>query len=336
MSIEETAARVATIGAGDPVRVSDAVAAGLTRGALRAAVSSGLLIRAAHGFVVPNYGTAADPTEILIARCRAVLERRPHCVLSHATAATLVSLPTAARSTSTIHCIDPNPRPSPGVVCHRGRVPDTDVAELDGLRFTSPLRTAVDLARLSTLPQALITMDAALRRRTLDLSYARRRTDDRRVEDPTAQTQARAELDALVTRLGSRPGSVQVRQPAGVASPLAESPAESFSRGHFLLVGITPLGVQVRVRDADGRERRLDFLLAPGLAGEVDGMIKYDGTDAVRNLREEKNRDLLLERVDVRTVRWTGVEVFRDPAAVTRFVGNAIRQHLSARSRRPA
>lgn len=312
------------------------MAAGLTRGALRAAVSSGLLIRATHGFVVPTYGTAADPTTTFIARCRAVLERRPHCVLSHTTAATLASLPTATRSTLTIHCIDPNPRQSPGVVCHRGLVPDSDVTEVDGLRITSPLRTAVDLERLSTLPQALITMDAALRQRTLDVSDARRRSDDRRVEDPMAQAQARAELDALVTRLGSRPGSVQVRQAARVASPLAESPAESFSRGHFLLVGITPLGVQVRVRDADGRERRLDFLLAPGLAGEVDGMIKYDGPDGARHLREEKNRDLLLERVDIRTVRWTGVEVFRDPAAVTRFVGNAITQHLSARYRRPA
>jgi hypothetical protein len=80
----------------------------------------------------------------------------------------------------------------------------------------------------------------------------------------------------------------------------------------------------------------LDFLLADGLAGEVDGMVKYDGADGARRLREEKTRDLLLERVDMRTVRWTGVEVFREPATVVGLVGRAIEQHVAARSRRTA
>ena len=336
MSIEQTASRIAALGAGDPVRVADALAAGITRGAMRAAIDAGVVTRPAHGFVAPNPRAAADARSEFITRCRALLARRPRSVLSHTTAAGLAPLPTVGRPSHVIHCIDPHPRPSPGVVCHRGTVPDTEIVDVDGLRFTSPLRTAVDLARLSPLPQALVTMDAALRRRTLELTFGTHRSEDRRVEDPTAQGQARAELDALVARCGRRPGSLQLREAARFASPLAESPAESWSRGHFLHAGITPLALQVRVVDAEGRERRLDFLLAPGLAGEVDGMVKYDGADGSRNLREEKTRDLLLERVDIRTVRWTGVEVFRDPASVVRSVGNTIAQHMATRARRSA
>lgn len=336
MPIEQTASGIAAIGLGEPIRVADALAAGITRGAIRAAIDAGLLTRPAHGFVAPSTRAAADARSEFIARCRALLARRPRCVLSHSTAAALAPLPTVGRPTHIIHCIDPNPRPSPGVVCHRGTVPENEIVEVDGLRFTSRLQTAVDLALSSPLPQALVTMDAALRHRTLDLNTTSCASEDRRAEDPVAQDRARAELEILVAGSGSRPGAKRLRQAARCASPLAESPAESWSRGHLLLAGIVPLGLQVRVVDAEGRERRLDFLLAPGLAGEVDGMMKYDGATGSKNLREEKTRDLLLERVDVRTVRWTGVEVFRDPASVMRSVGDAIAQHLAARARRSA
>ena len=131
-------------------------------------------------------------------------------------------------------------------------------------------------------------------------------------------------------------GAPSARRALEMASPRAESPAESFSRGHMLLAGIVPLELQHRVFDADGVERRLDFLLAPGLAGEVDGMVKYDGPQGPARLRGEKSRDLLLERVDVRPLRWTGVEVFRDPVAVVRLVGRTIAQHRAARAGRSA
>ena len=336
MPIQHTASRIVELGGGGPVRVADALAAGITRAALRAAIDGGLLRRPAHGFVAPGSAATADAMSEFIARCRALLDRRPRCVLSHTTAAALTPLPTAGRLSAVIHCIDPNPRPSPGVVCHRGTVPESEIVEADGLRLTSPLRTAVDLARSSPLPQALVTMDAALRQRTLELSEAAYAREDRRVEDPMGQARARVELQQLVAQCSGRPGSTHARRAADAASPLGESPAESWSRGHLLLAGIVPLGLQVRVVDAEGHERRLDFLLAEGLAGEVDGMVKYDGVDGARRMREEKTRDLLLERVDIRTVRWTGVEVFRDPTTVVGLVGRAIEQHTAARSRRTA
>jgi hypothetical protein len=336
MPIEQTASRIAELGAGDPVRVAEALAAGVTRAALRAAIDGGLLMRPAHGFVAPRRVTSADAMSEFIARCRALQDRRPRSVLSHTTAAVLTPLPSAGRPSAAIHCIDPNPRPSPGFVCHRGTVPDCEIVEVDGLRVTSPLRTAVDLAMSSPLPQALVTMDAALRLRTLALSKAAFVREDRRVEDPTGQALARAELQQSLAACGGRPGAAEARRAAHAASPLAESPAESWSRGHLLIRGVVPLGLQARVIDAEGRQRRLDFLLAEGLAGEVDGMVKYDVADGARRLREEKTRDLLLERVGIRTVRWTGVEVFRDPAAVVDLVRRTIEQHAAARSRRSA
>lgn len=330
MSISETAARIAALGAGSPVRVCDAIGAGITRSALRAACAGGLLARPAHGYVAPVL-RSPDDDEAFAARCLALLDRRPHAVLSHSTASRLLQLPTAQGTSRTIHCIDPNPRHIPEVVIHRGRVPAAEIVELNGLRLTSPLRTAVDLARSLSLPEALITMDAAVRRRTIALNEHVGSPDHRRVEDHRAQMQAKAELEEIVARCARHAGADRARQAMRAASPLAESAAESRSRGHLLLAGIEPLGLQVRVSDADGRERRLDFLLAPGLAGEVDGMVKYDGPQGARHLREEKTRDLLLERVGLRTVRWTGVEVWRDPDSVVRLVGIALAQHAAAR-----
>lgn len=332
MSISQTAARIAALGAGSPVRVSDAIEAGITRSALRAACAGGLLARPAHGYVAP-VGRSQDDDEAFSARCLALLDRRPHAVLSHSTASRILHLPTAAGTSRTIHCIDPNPRRIPGVVVHRGLVPASEVVEINGLRLTSPLRTAVDIARSLPLPQALITMDATLRRRTIELNDHVGSPDHRRVEDRHALMEAKAELAEIVARCARHPGADQAREAMRAASPLAESAAESLSRGHLLLAGIEPLGLQVRVRDADGRERRLDFLLAPGLAGEVDGMVKYEGPEGVRQLREEKTRDLLLERVGVRTLRWTGVEVWRDPNSVVSLVADAMAQHAAARRR---
>lgn len=331
MSIHETASRVAVLGAGAPVRMADALMAGITRSALRAACDGGLLMRPAHGFIAPVSTVRDDANAAFIARCRALLDRRPRAVLSHWTAANIHRLPIAGRSTHTIHCTDPNPRSLPDVVTHRGVIPTSEVVEVDGLRVTALLQTSVDIAKSSPLPHALVTMDAALRLRTIALNKEVGRPDHRRVEDQFAQDQANTELQALAALCAGRWGAHSAREAAWAASPLAESPAESWSRGHLLLAGIFPLGLQVRRVDADGRERRLDFLLAEGLAGEVDGLVKYDGDGGAQRLRDEKTRDLLLERVDVRTLRWTGVEVFRDPAHVVQMIGQAICLHQAAR-----
>lgn len=334
MAITQTASQIAALGGGRPVRVADALAAGISRSALRAACDAGALARPAHGYVVPNEAWRDSAAADLTSRCRALLSRRPHAVLSHSTAAAILRLPVSGRPTNTIHCIDPHPRRLPDVVMHRGTVCASEIVDVDGLRLTSPLQTSVDIARMSHLPQALITMDAALRLRTLQLVDYPSGPDHRRVEDSYAQSEARAELDELVSRCLGRVGAHSARQAMRAASPLSESAAESWSRGHFLLAGIVPLGLQVRVVDASGHERRLDFLLAPGLAGEVDGMMKYDDPTGQQRLRDEKARDLLLERVDIRTIRWTGVEVFRDPAYVVRLAGEAISLHRATRDRR--
>lgn len=334
MAITQTAAQIAALGGGHPVRVADALAAGISRSALRAACDAGALARPAHGFVVPVMEWRDSAAATWTARCRALLSRRPHAVLSHVTAATTLRLPTPGRPATTIHCTDPHPRRLPGVVIHRGAVCSSEIVEVDGLRVTSPLRTAVDVARMSRLPQALITMDAALRLRTLELAGRAAGPDHWRVEHAGAQAEARAELNELVSRCLGRAGAQNARQAMQAASPLSESAAESWSRGHLLLAGIVPLGLQVRVMDAAGHERRLDFLLSPGLAGEVDGMVKYDDATGAQRLRDEKTRDLLLERVDVRTIRWTGVEVFRDPAQVVRMAAEAIALHRATRGRR--
>jgi very-short-patch-repair endonuclease len=112
-----------------------------------------------------------------------------------------------------------------------------------------------------------------------------------------------------------------------VASPLAESPAESASRGHLHLARINPLALQARVIDSDGIERRLDFLLAPGLAGEVDGFVKYEGDEGRQAARKEKRRDLALQRNGMFTIRWSAEEAFWHPHRVIQVVRHALTTH---------
>jgi hypothetical protein len=336
MSAQATLEQVLAIGGGSPVRVGVALEAGITRGAIRAAIISGQLTQPSRGTIAPAALGDSTPVDLLLERCRAIQARRPRLVFSHITAAVIDGLPVLRAEFERLYAWDPSPRPIDGVRNRRRELPEELVTEVAGVRITHPLCTAIDLARELHLPSALITLDAVMRATAIAYNSVDRRPDHRRVECHIAVQWAFDQLAAVAASLHGSKGARSARHALELASPRAESPAESFSRGHMLLAGIVPLELQHRVFDADGVERRLDFLLAPGLAGEVDGMVKYDGEGAARQLREEKNRDLLLERVDVRTLRWTGIEVFRDPATVIRLVGRTIAQHRAARARHSA
>lgn len=333
VSTQETFERVLGLNGGAPVRIATALAAGISRGSIRAALASGLITQPTRGTIAPRSPEGRTPVDILRERCRAIQARRNHLVFSHATAAVLSGLPVWRTDHEQLSAWEPRPRAMSGVHIRRRELADEWVTEVDGIRVTTPMCTAADLARDLPLPQALITVDATLRAATLAHNNADRRPDYRKVEHELAQQGAFDQMAAVVSSIEGLKGAERARRTVDAASPLAESPAESFSRGHLLLAGIVPLGLQVRLFDAEGRERRLDFLLEEGLAGEVDGMLKYDGADGARQLREEKTRDLLLERVGVRTLRWTGTEIFREPGKVMELVRDTIARHRATRER---
>ncbi|HYY10613.1 MAG TPA: hypothetical protein VE781_06710, partial [Kineosporiaceae bacterium] len=84
-----------------------------------------------------------------------------------------------------------------------------------------------------------------------------------------------------------------------------ESPLESRSAVVFHRYGLPRPAVQVRILDAAGRFiGRPDMVwLEHGVAGEADGLVKYDGGAAV--VSDERVRQARLQAVGLVVVRWT-------------------------------
>jgi hypothetical protein len=166
----------------------------------------------------------------------------------------------------------------------------------DGLPMTSLARTAVDLMRESGRVDALIVADQALR-----------------LGCP------RAELIEVAEHCSKWRGGKQAVDFAHFADGRAESGAESLGRLVARDFGLPPCVPQLKIRDARGRERRLDIAF-PGqwTALEPDGKVKYvqpyrDPGDVLwdEKLREDSVRDVGWE-----VVRATWSELLREPERV--------------------
>ncbi len=110
------------------------------------------------------------------------------------------------------------------------------------------------------------------------------------------------------------------RQTAALASPLSESPGESWTR--LVLAG---LGVaaeqQVEIRDREGRfVARVDVLVrAERLVIEFDGVVKYAGAEGRDALVREKRREDALRALGYRVVRLAWADL-HDPARLLGLV----------------
>lgn len=151
--------------------------------------------------------------------------------------------------------------------------------------------TAATIASELPLPQALMVTDAVARRlagtpNRFELASERCRTEVRRRLTHTS------DLPAL-----------------RLADPAAESPAESFYRGHILVRGLPEPRCGVPVRAASGSQYFIDLLLE-GLAIEVDGKGKYQDLEV---LIAEKKREDDLRATGLRFHRPFVEDVYADP-----------------------
>ena len=163
----------------------------------------------------------------------------------------------------------------------------------DGLRVTSAVRTAVDLARVLPTIEALVTADSALRLGLVEEHELRQRL-------LTADGQAAARL-----RLVGRH-----------VDPLSGSVLESALRWRFAEGGLpTPLA-QYRICHEDGSEvARVDFCWPDQrLVVEADGYAFHSDRFAYRRDRERWNE---LTRLGWRILRFTWEDVRTRPAHVT-------------------
>ena len=322
MSPSITAEHISVLGRGEPVTVGSAEAAGITRSQIRAAIHAGTLEQIRHGVIAPATHHAITHREKLLRDARAVLARvDSDIVVSHRSAAILhgLPLPPYTGDDDTIHLTSLRRRrfrlPGATVNAARGDVAD-HITYLDGIPVLSELRTAIDIARGRSLSSALIPLDAAVRRCVVADPRTHHRTyDDERAECTEVTEEVLRTLAEQVRSLKFCTGIDGLRRASLFANPLSESPLESASRGGFIDAGVIPHALQFRFTDGQGRTRRADFLLVPGLIGEADGLIKYVGEDGAERLRAEKLYDLAAAEVAIRTLRWSAVDVWQRRAA---------------------
>ncbi len=184
-----------------------------------------------------------------------------------------------------------------------------------GILMTTPLRTAIDLARGLPLPFALVSLDAAMRMEVLD----------GRVE-----ADVRAELASLLADIHRSHGMKAVAHALPFVEAGAESPLESIVRGRIIEARLPRPTTQVPLVGASGRHYRGDLGLdlphtPPGTFGliiEADGMLKYAEE---RGWLEEKSRQQDLERVGHQFVRVTYVEGVSRPAPFLAHIRKILR-----------
>jgi very-short-patch-repair endonuclease len=279
-----------------------ALALGLTPQQVYRQVESGRWVRLHRGVYLAASHPRCPESQI-VAACQAVRG----AVASHVSAAWLWALVPSppARSEITVPIGGVSRRQ--GITVHRSGDLDPDRVLIHrAIPVTDPLRTLVDLA--ASAPKELDdAVDRALSRRIL-----------------TVQA-----LEAEHDRL-ARPGRKGVRtlREALKRRGLVQAPTASVLESRVLRLlrqwRITPLGVEVVV--ADGRYR-IDVMLAPGLALEVDGYAFHWSPEAKAADSQRRNR-LALQGIRVVEADW--VTVMRHPDQLREAIEAALSQSRPA------
>jgi hypothetical protein len=180
----------------------------------------------------------------------------------------------------------------------------TDIIELDGVRLTSPLRTACDIACLRGRRRALAVLDQFCR------AY-----------DLTAK-----DFAAIMPRYRGRRGCRQLRELAGYADARSESPAESWTRLAIIDAGLPVPTPQVEV-DLEGWGRvRLDLAYL-----HLKIAIEYDGAEFHG---EDRRAHDLARRAALRRAGWFVLVVRKEDLATGTWLAE-LRAELRSR-RTPA
>ncbi|WP_431880452.1 DUF559 domain-containing protein [Micromonospora chalcea] len=199
-----------------------------------------------------------------------------------------VLLPTAARL-----------RPHPRLRLVRSPLPERDRTLVGGLPVTTPLRTAFDLGRQGSLAEALVAVEALLRRRAVKLPALR----------------------AYAAARPGWPGAPLLREVLALAEPLSESPMETRLRLLLLDAGLGPLTAQHEVRAGGRFVARVDLAWpALRLAVEYDG----DHHRERAHFRRDVARLNALRAAGWLVLRFTADDVLRRPDATVALVRQAL------------
>ena len=197
---------------------------------------------------------------------------------------------------------------------HKSITLDAPVSAADGLRITTPARTAVDLAKDCGIQSGVAALDSYLAHGELAGGPKNRFTAFPPAEDVVAVR--RETLSSIIEIAGRGPGRRRLLTAVDWATGLAESPAESLATVGFRHLGITDVQQQAWIHDAAGtRVGRVDFLIERArVVIEIDGMEKYasriDPNLMQRDvLMAEKEREHRIRRCGYTVIRLTWADV---------------------------
>lgn len=299
------------------------LATGMTPDMVRSRVRRGDLLRLRDGVYLDSRRWPSDDRAQHQVLARAEQVAVPGAVLSHNSAAMFWGLPEpdGAWVDSPASLMVPVPttqrtRSTDAVRIHVGRLPTHHVTrDSEGWQVTTLARTAVDVVRGLALPESLVVLDAALRLGCAGLVVTPRRPDYAN----------RAIAGAAAAPLVEAAGWVRERRAItaalAAADPRRESPVESLSMAHFMLVGLPLPQCQVPIRTPKGTLYPDFFWPEYNLIGEVDGGVKY--VDANTQVRE-KEREQMLRDLGYRMVRWLGREIRFKPWIVLERVAREL------------
>ena len=311
-----------------PFTLANVAPLGVTAAMVRRAEQSGAITRLTHGVHIATEAVATDPAARHVQLAVALQIRNPPAIASHHTAALAWGLDlddraaAAATRPAFIAPADALVRARAGdqfTIATRDLPVQHRVTHPSGLRLTTRARTAVDVAATLALPEALITLDSAVRQDLLE------RVGERRLRASYADPRRMADAHFPLLDAARYAATLRTRRHLNDVVPLAdprrESANESLSYGHIILAGLPLPDLQVRITTPAG-DAFPDFLWAQAMViGEADGAMKYATPD---DLVREKLRQEALERMGFRIVRWMYDDIRRRPGAVIARIASAL------------
>lgn len=254
--------------------------------ALERAAAARELVRIRPGAYVTAEAWAealeSDRHRALVAAARAAASREP--VFSHESAAALHDIPVLGRWPRRAVVTVPRGRGVSNRLVERVQrvLSDADVMHLQGgVRTTTPLRTAIDLAARRSTLSGIVAISHVRWAGVCD-----------------------EELAAALDRAGRMPGIRAARIAAARSTELSESPLEAIVVARCADLGFAPPEQQRRVRGIDGGIYRVDFAWRDGrILAEADGKLKYrSGARSPRPAdvlwAEKRREDALRARCD--------------------------------------
>ncbi|WP_257159671.1 hypothetical protein [Corynebacterium cystitidis] len=191
---------------------------------------------------------------------------------------------------------------APGAVQRKAQLAQGDVVVKHDVRVTSPVRTAVDIARLHGFREGLVALDWLLR----STKYSKQN------------------VAACINSLGRAKGINTARRCLKYAVDTSESPYESFARAILIEAGLV-----LRTQEWVLGGVRTDLFTDPSVCVEVDGDGKYKDTPGL-TIQEERARERRMLNAGFAVVRTTPKELHQVPAKFVDDVRRAIARQQRA------